>query len=204
MTIQQSDDDARMPVVAALEVLVELRREDDVVVTNQGSSRMWPRLSDHPLDFNFNPSTMGGAVPLAVGIALAQPKRNVMVISGDGALLMSLGCLVTAIDSGAVNLTVVLLDNGLYEVTGGQKTPSAKTQTDFAGLAQAAGFPNVSQFWTLPEWKRRAGDVLSRRGPRFVSLAVEPVPRDCFDDPTPPIDQQIARFQAALRNDSLQ
>src|SRR3954469_590197 len=82
-----------MPVVAALQVLIDLRRDDQVVVTNQASARIWPKLSQRALDLHYNPSTMGGAIPLALGLAIAQPDRQVLVVSGDGALLMNLGSL---------------------------------------------------------------------------------------------------------------
>ena len=103
-----------MPVEAVLQHLGQLRGNGQVVITNMSSARLWPRLFHHPLDFNYNSSTMSGAIPFAIGIALARPDRDVMVLSGDGSLLMSLGCLVTAVASGAANLSVVLLDNGVY------------------------------------------------------------------------------------------
>src|SRR5262245_30394231 len=92
-----------MPVVKALQVLIDLRQDDRIVVTNQASARIWPKLSRHRLDFHYNPSTMGGAIPLALGLAMAQPRRQVLVVSGDGALLMNLGSLVTVAASGVTN-----------------------------------------------------------------------------------------------------
>jgi thiamine pyrophosphate-dependent acetolactate synthase large subunit-like protein len=133
---------------------------------------LWPDFSDHPLDFNYNPSTMGGAIPLALGLALAQPQRDVICLSGEGALLMSLGSLVTVVDSGATNLTVVVLDNAMYEVTGGQKTPASRTATDFAGLARAAGFRTVASFAPLADWQAKAAQLLASDGPRFFCLRV--------------------------------
>src|SRR4029450_13535584 len=108
----------------ALQVLADLCAADQIVVTNQGSARIWPKLRSRALDFHYNPSTMGGAMPLGLGLALAQPRREVVVVSGDGSLLMSLGSLVTVVRAGATNFSIVLLDNGIYEVTGGQKTPA--------------------------------------------------------------------------------
>ena len=102
----------------ALQVLAEARLPGQVVITNQGSAREWPKLVPDPLDFHFLPSAMGAAIPFGLGIALAQPEREILVVSGDGSLLMNLGCLVTATGSGARNLTVVVLDNGCYAVTG--------------------------------------------------------------------------------------
>lgn len=199
-TADASDSpDHRMDVVQALRELAAIRQSDQVVITNQGSAREWPRLSQHPLDFHYIPSAMGGAIPLGLGLALALPDRQVIVISGDGSLLMNLGCLVTVAASGATNLTVVLLDNGVYEVTGGQRTASAVAGTDFAGLARAAGFPNVAQFTRGEDWSRRAAAVLQGAGPRFVWLAVEPVRENYLLDPPCPISEQLSRFRSALR-----
>ncbi|HVU89478.1 MAG TPA: thiamine pyrophosphate-dependent enzyme, partial [Pirellulales bacterium] len=89
----------RMPLVPALEVLLK-RRRDEIVVTTMGSAREWPRLSRHPLDFHYIPSAMGHAPMLALGMALAQPQREVLAFNGDGCMLMSLGCLVTIVASG--------------------------------------------------------------------------------------------------------
>jgi thiamine pyrophosphate-dependent acetolactate synthase large subunit-like protein len=187
-----------MPVVDAVQVLIENRRADQIVVTNQGSARLWPKLRRHPLDLHYNPSTMGGAVPLAVGLALAQPRREVLVVTGDGALLMSLGSLVTAAGSGATNLTVVVLDNGLYEVTGGQQTPAATANVDFAGLAAGAGFRSTNRFAELKVWREQAAAALAAPGPRFISLAVGPMPPELLRSPTPPLAEQLAEFRRAL------
>jgi sulfopyruvate decarboxylase subunit beta len=187
-----------MNVVAALQVLVDRPRADEIVVTNQGAARLWPRLAQHPLDFHYNPSTMGGAIPLALGLAVAQPQRGVLVVSGDGALLMSLGSLVTVVDAGVKNLTVVVLNNGLYEVTGGQKTPAAKNCVDFAGLARAAGFPTAIEFHKLAEWQSRAAETLLQVGPRFISLVVEPTPSAFLHFPTPALEEQIRRLREAI------
>lgn len=187
-----------MPVEDALRVLVNLRTDQHVVVTNQGSARLWPRLSKHPTDFNYNPSNMGGAVPLALGIALACPDREIIVLSGDGSLLMNLGCLVTAVSSGVENLTVILLDNGIYEVTGGQATPAAGDATDFAQIASASGFPSVATYDSLTQWRQGAAEFLKRAGPRFASLIVDGIAIDCWNDHVEPTEQQIMRLRKAL------
>jgi sulfopyruvate decarboxylase subunit beta len=79
----------------ALEVLAA-RRRDHVVVTTMGSVAIWPQLSDTPRDFHYLPSSMGQGVPLGLGLCLAKPGIPVVVLVGDGGLLMNLGCLVTA------------------------------------------------------------------------------------------------------------
>src|SRR5215470_170705 len=106
----------------ALEVLAAHRR-DHVVVTTMGSVALWPQFSDSSLDFHYLPSSMGQGVPLGLGLCLAKPGQPVAVLVGDGGLLMNLGCLVTAAQFTAP-LRILLVDNGLYEVTGGQDVPN--------------------------------------------------------------------------------
>ncbi|MCI0357942.1 MAG: thiamine pyrophosphate-dependent enzyme [Planctomycetaceae bacterium] len=198
MTLRGGDHrSGKMPAVDALEVLADLCSGDQIVVTNQGSARILPKLRRRPLDFHYNPSTMGGAVPLALGLALAQPQREVLVVSGDGSLLMSLGVLVTVVKAGVTNLAIVLLDNGIYEVTGGQETP-ATPAVDYCGLARAAGFASACSFQQLADWQARAADALSEPGPRFIRLAVQTAPNDYLRFPTPPMDEQLAQLRRAL------
>lgn len=192
------NDKSVMPVVDALRVLADVCQGDQIIVTNQGSSHIWPRLRRRSLDFHYNPSTMSGCIPLALGLALAQPDREVLAISGDGSLLMSLGTLVTVIGSGAKNLTVVLLDNGLYEVTGGQETPAARVAVDYVALARAAGFPSTFEFCDLTDWQSRVADALASPGPRFVRLVVGAAPRELLTSSTPPLAEQLAGLRSAL------
>jgi thiamine pyrophosphate-dependent acetolactate synthase large subunit-like protein len=187
-----------MPVVEALQVLAAARGAEDVVVTNQGSARVWPQISRHPLDFAYNPSTMGGAVPVALGLALAQPRRKVIVVSGDGALLMSLGSLVSVVAAEAENLTVVVVENGLYEVTGGQKTPAVGARVDFSALARGAGFRTTVSCAASDEWESQAAGFLASRGPRFISLRVQPTPAEYLRAKSPSMEQQMERLRAAL------
>jgi thiamine pyrophosphate-dependent acetolactate synthase large subunit-like protein len=189
--------DRQMRPSDALQVLARLRIDNQVVVTNQTAARLWPRVSRHQLDFNYNPSTMGGAVPLALGLAMAKPAHQVICISGDGALLMSLGSLVTVADSGATNLCIIVLDNGVYGVTGGQKVPSARPVTDLAGFARAAGFPSVWHFWTLDEWQSRAAEVVSLPGPGLIWLRV--TAEHAQEVAGEAIGEQVARLYASLQ-----
>lgn len=184
-----------MPVREALRVLIALRRDDQIVVTNQGSSRIWPRISSHPLDFHYLPSTMGGAVPFGLGLALAQPTREVLVCSGDGALLMNLGSLISVVDAGVTNLTVVVLENGVYEVTGGQRTAAANGRVDFAALARSCGFGTVARFSELTDWRQSGPFCVSGKGPRFISVCVEPTAPDDLEPMGLSIAEQIERLR---------
>jgi len=119
----------------ALEVLAG-QQGQRIVITTMGSIAIWPKLSDTPLDFAYIPSSMGQGPALGLGLALAHPERGAIVVNGDGCTLMNLGCLVT-IAGNPANLFLIIIDNGLYEVTGGQARPGVGV--DFAGLARAAG-----------------------------------------------------------------
>jgi sulfopyruvate decarboxylase subunit beta len=178
----------------ALAVLAA-RRGDRVVVSTMGSVGLWPGLSDTPLDFAYLPSSMGQGVPLGLGLALAT-GRGVVALTGDGSLLMNLGCLVT-VAAHPAPLTVVLIDNGLYEVTGGQSVAGAG-RTDFAGLARAAGINRVYSFGDLDGWSAGIEEVLAGPGPAFVWLKVESE----YGKKTPtaprPMSEQIARLRVAL------
>ena len=199
MTTDGGHSTNRMDVTRAIETLVSHRRKNHVVITNQGSAREWPKQGTHPLDFHYIPSAMGAAIPLGLGIAIAQPHREIIVLSGDGSLLMNLGCLVTVVASEVTNLSIVLFDNGVYEVTGGQKTAASLCRTDFGGLARTAGFPNVARCCDAEDWSNRAADIFMRPGPRFAWLEVEPVAEDYLLDPPCPIVEQLERLQVALK-----
>ncbi|HEY1186063.1 MAG TPA: thiamine pyrophosphate-dependent enzyme [Gemmata sp.] len=179
----------------ALEVLAAVRREQ-VVVTTMGSVAIWPQLSDAPLDFHYLPSSMGQGVPLGLGLCLARPGRGVIVLTGDGGLLMNLGCLVTAAQF-PVPLYIVLIDNGLYEVTGGQAVANA-SRTDFGAIAKGAGIGRGYACASRAEWETVAGEATSGSGPVFVWLKVEGE----LGKPTPtaprPMAEQIARLRDAL------
>lgn len=192
----------QMPLLAALEVVASLRREE-IVVTTMGSAREWPKLSRHLLDFHYLPSAMGQAPTLGLGLALAQPSREVIVFNGDGCMLMNLGCLVTLAASGATNLTLIVLENGIYEVTGGQSTAAGALArdavgVDFAALARASGIPNAFDFDDLDRWRQQAADVLRSPGPRFVCLHVAPVGADFQLPAMLSITDRIAKFREAL------
>src|SRR5262249_61350018 len=139
------------------------QRGDRMVVTTMSAVAIWPTISDTPLDFAYLPSSMGQAPALGLGLALAQPGRGVVVVNGDGSMLMNLGNLVTLAHHPA-DLFLLILDNQLYEVTGGQTT-AGTGHTDFAALARAAGIKRVYTFDTLETWQSGAAEALSGRGP---------------------------------------
>jgi sulfopyruvate decarboxylase subunit beta len=188
-----------MPVAEALAVLAGLRT-DEIVVTTMGAAREWPKLSHHPLDFHYLPSAMGQAPMLGLGLALARSPREVIVLNGDGSMLMNLGSLVTIAASGAQNLTLVVLENGIYEVTGGQTTAAAASAApvDLAAIARGAGIASAAMFDDLDHWRADAAAVLSAPGPRFVVLRVAPAGASYQLPPPPSMSEQVERLMRPL------
>jgi sulfopyruvate decarboxylase subunit beta len=182
-----------MTLDEALRVVAD-HRGDQVVLSTMAAVGAWPAFSDGPLDFAYMPSAMGHAPGLAQGLALAS-GRGVIVLNGDGCTLMNLGCLVTLAQTPA-DVKLIILENGLYEVTGGQPIAGAG-QMDFAGMARAAGLSAVS-FQHLPDWQRDGAFYLNTPGPRVLHLRIEG--RLGQQTPKPPqaMAEQLQRLRAAV------
>jgi sulfopyruvate decarboxylase subunit beta len=143
-----------------------------LVVTSLGNaSYLWAKLHEAPENFYFE-DAMGLALPLALGLAIAQPERPVIVVEGDGGLLMHLGALVTVGAVNPANLTVLIIQNGVHAASGGQALTNAGL--DLAQLARASGIA-LSENIEKPEAlaaKMRAG--AARGGAECLVLATEP------------------------------
>jgi sulfopyruvate decarboxylase subunit beta len=169
--------------------MMKLREAMEILAAHRGQRIVVATMSsDTGLDFIYVPSAMGQGPPLGHGLALAQPERGVIVINGDGCTLMNLGCLVTLANHPA-NVYLLIVDNGLYEVTGGQ--PTAGTgHTDFAALARASGITRVYSYDNANAWRADA--------PVVIWLKVE----GRLDQPSPkaprPMAEQIRRLRSAL------
>ena len=163
-----------IPLIDALEVIHQYR-QDAVVITTMGAAREWQKLEPHPKDLVYMPSSMGQGPPLGLGIALAKPDQRVIVVNGDGCLLMNLGCLVTITAQAPTNFTLIVVDNGVYEVTGGQATVGDKSKragddpVNFADLARAAGFTEVYEFDDAESF-RFEQETLHEEGPVCIVL----------------------------------
>ena len=121
-------------------------RTDALVVTGLGSATYDAAAhGDHERNF-YLWGAMGGAAMIGLGLALAQPKVPVLVITGDGEMLMGLGSLATIGLKRPPNLKIIVLDNELYGETGQQ--PTATTRTDMAAVAQACGIEHSSTVQT--------------------------------------------------------
>ena len=127
---------------------------------------------DHPLTFPLW-GGMGGAVMIGLGLALAQPGRKVLVITGDGEMLMGLGSLATVGVSRPQNLSVVVLDNEVYGETGQQKTHTAYG-VDLAATARACGFVAASVLTADGELAALRAAIHAGGGPLLAQIKVAP------------------------------
>lgn len=170
----------RRPFVASL--LADA--EDLLVVTGLGAPT-WDATAAGDRDRTFPLwGAMGGAVPMGLGLALARPRERVLVLTGDGELLMGLGALSTVGFLQPANLAVVVLDNERYGETGGQLTHTARS-TDLAAVAAACGWPSTTTVRTPAEAEALVHELWAAPGPRFavvkVAAAEDPLvmpPRD--------------------------
>ena len=119
--------------------------------------------------------SMGLACPIALGVAVAQPQRRVVALEGDGSLLMQLGCLATIATVAPKNLVVVVMDNAMYQITGGQPTASA-AQVDFVAIARASGIRRSA--WALDEamFDELVESALVEDGPSFIAARIDEKP----------------------------
>lgn len=116
---------------------------------------------------------MGGAVMMGLGIALAQPELPVVVITGDGEMLMGIGSLATVGLQKPGNLSIVVLDNESYGETGGQVSHTAAA-ADLVGVAKACGIPDSRTMTTLAEVEAFAQSLQDvGAGPRFANVKID-------------------------------
>src|SRR5262245_28905613 len=116
---------------------------------------------------------MGQASSHALGLALGRPDKRVIVLDGDGSLLMNLGSLVTIASVAPPNLLHFVCQNDTYEVNGAHPIPGAG-RVDFAGLARAAGYRSVHAYDDVATFGAEVDGVLKEQGPVFVVLKVVP------------------------------
>jgi thiamine pyrophosphate-dependent acetolactate synthase large subunit-like protein len=130
-------------------------REQLLVVAGLGSAAYdLAACGDEPLDFPLW-GAMGGAAMVGLGLALARPEQRVVVVTGDGEMLMGLGSLATIAAQRPMNLRVLVLDNERFGETGQQPTHTA-AGADLAAVAAGCGFPQVRTI-------RQAGELESLR-----------------------------------------
>ena len=170
---------------------------DALVITGLGSSA-YDVFAAGDRDQNYYLwGAMGGATSLGLGLALAQPDKPVVVITGDGEMLMGIGSLGTIAAKQPKNLTIVVLDNGHFGETGMQRSHSS-IATDLVAVAKGFGIDDSFSTDTLESTQAIATGINERRRTTFVQVFIE------ADEPVralPPRDGPFIknRFRTALR-----
>jgi thiamine pyrophosphate-dependent acetolactate synthase large subunit-like protein len=128
--------------------------------------------------------SMGLAIPIAVGLALAQPERTVVVMEGEGSILMNLGALATVGREAPPNLTIVIWDNEQWQLTGGQPVATAST-CDLLAVATACGIASATQPPDSDRFHRDVRIAIDSPGPHVILAKIDaaPAPGRHHDDP---------------------
>jgi thiamine pyrophosphate-dependent acetolactate synthase large subunit-like protein len=127
---------------------------------------------DHELNFPLW-GAMGGAAMIGLGLALAQPKRKVLVVTGDGEMLMGMGALATIGVQQPENLAVIVFDNQAYGETGGQASHT-RNGADLTGIARACGIGTCLEVTDEAGLADLAGRLKVLKGPLFARVAIDP------------------------------
>lgn len=153
----------------ALELLAA-RITDEIVVSTYSTATDWISIIERPLNY-FSSGAMGLASSHGLGLALARPERRVIVLDGDGSLLMNLPTLVTIGRVAPRNFTHLVFRNGTYEANGGHPIPNP--EVDFEGHARAAHIRKAFTVDTLDAFRDRLDYILHEEGPVFGCVNVE-------------------------------
>jgi len=167
----------RKPALDRRKVVAEiLKQRGDALIMPGLGAPTWDcaAVDDHPLTF-YSWGGMGGCAMMGLGLALAQPRRRVLVITGDGELLMGLGSLATIGVEKPRNLAVIVIDNEHYGETGMQPTHT-RHGVDIPAMARAAGFRSAGTVYTAQQLKTWIPRFYRQPGPVFCSIKVTTAP----------------------------
>ena len=185
---------AMMNRMECLQILAD-HVTDEIVVATYSSATDWMAINDRPLNY-FAFGAMGLASSHGLGLALAYPEKRVVVLDGDGSLLMNLGTLVTI---GAVqpkNFVHFVGHNGSYEANGGAPLPNK--EVDFAAIARAAGIKSCHTFDDIADFEAEVAGLLMAEGPIFADLEIEQGPLSNRDYSEMHSPARREAFRAAL------
>ena len=154
--------------------LVAKLKHEEAVIGGIGNTNfdLWAA-GPRPQNF-YMLGSMGLACPIALGVALAQPQRRMFALEGDGSLLMQLGCLTTIATLAPKNLAIIVMDNGIYQITGSQPTPAR--QADIVAIAEGCGI--TASHWAADEadFERLVDAALDSAGPVLIAAKIDDKP----------------------------
>ncbi len=174
--------------------IINRERGDAVCVTTMTQTKYWYAASEKPeLDVGIS-NGMSKASSLGLGIAVGAPDRTVIILDGDGSLLMNLGSLVTVAGQRPQNLYHFVFDNGIYAVTGGQPLPNP--EVDYPAMAMASGYAHAHTFSHAEELATELPEIMRKPGPALIHVSVVGEPASEGVDQT---WESNARMGAQLR-----
>ena len=155
--------------------LIAKLKNEEAVVGGIGNTNFDLWAAGHRPQNFYMLGSMGLAFPIALGVALAQPNRRIFALEGDGSLLMQLGSLATIATLAPKNLTMVVMDNGVYQITGAQPTPAAAV-SDIVAIAVASGL--TDSVWAADEddFERLIEQSMSASAPTLIGVRIDDKP----------------------------
>ncbi|MFY9687618.1 MAG: thiamine pyrophosphate-dependent enzyme [Pseudolabrys sp.] len=172
----------------------QLKREEAVIGgIGNANFDLWAS-GQRPQNF-YMLGSMGLAIPIALGVAIAQPQRHVIALEGDGSLLMQLGCLATVAERAPRNLTIVVWDNGIYQITGSQPTASAAS-ADLVAIARGAGIAQSAWAADESDFDQLVATALRGGGPTLIAARIDKKPAVGTTDRDPALIRE--RFMRGL------
>jgi thiamine pyrophosphate-dependent acetolactate synthase large subunit-like protein len=155
--------------------LVAKLKKEEAVIGGIGNTNFDLWAAGHRPQNFYMLGSMGLAFPIALGVALAQPNRRVFALEGDGSLLMQLGCLSTIATLRPKNLSMIVMDNGIYQITGAQPTPAAAA-TDLIAVAIGCGLTNSTWAADEEDFERLIDQSLTASEPMLIGVRIDDKP----------------------------
>jgi thiamine pyrophosphate-dependent acetolactate synthase large subunit-like protein len=156
-------------------ILVQKLRRNEAVIGGIGNSNFDLFAAGHRPQNFYMLGSMGLACPIGLGVALAQPERGVIALEGDGSILMSLGCLTTIANVKPRNLTIIIWDNGSYQITGKQRSATAG-ETDIVAVARGAGIANSTWARDQSHFEKLLDRRFDEGGPAVLAVKIDDQP----------------------------
>lgn len=155
--------------------LIAKLKHEEAVIGGIGNTNFDLWAAGHRPQNFYMLGSMGLAFPIALGVALAQPDRRVFALEGDGSLLMQLGALTTIAALKPKNLVMIVMDNGIYQITGAQPTPAAGV-ADIVAIATGSGLANSAWAADEEDFERLVEEALSASEPSLIALRIDEEP----------------------------
>jgi thiamine pyrophosphate-dependent acetolactate synthase large subunit-like protein len=175
MDVKAAKRGTPMQRLALTRALVALLTHEEAVVAGIGNTNFDLVAAGHRPQNFYMLGSMGLAVPIALGGAVAQPERRFFALEGDGSLLMNLGCLATVAAVAPRNLAIIVWDNGSYQITGQQRAATGGP-TDIVGVARAAGIARSAWAADETDFARLVTQALATDGPHLIAAHIDNAP----------------------------